>query len=345
MTDKLNRLLGPVSIEGCRGLEIGPLASPMVAKSKGSVLYVDYATTEVVRANQHDPAVNVANVVDVDIVWGERSLKQAVGREVDYVVASHVIEHVPDLIGWLGEVHDVLAPGGTLGLAVPDRRFTFDLWRRESTLAEMVEAYLLHYRSPSIRQVFDAASLAVSVDPSDAWRSDPRRGGPPGEIAARLPEAFALARRLVTTPRYLDAHCWVFTPATFLDTADALLHLDLFPFLVDAFFPTEPGDIEFQVRLIAATEKQHRAIAESIAAARRTLATAVEWPRECPSTAIASVPAPGGPDLMRIQGENADLRFAIECIRGSTSWRITAPLRTVARKLRQLRGQFARPPN
>ncbi len=282
----------------------------MVLKCEGPIRYVDYLPTEELRASQQDPSVVVADIVDVDIVWGARSLRELVGEPVDYVLASHVIEHVPDLIGWLLELHDVLRPGGTLGLAIPDRRFTFDLWRRESTLAEMVEAYLLRLRRPSVRQVFDAASLAVPVDPAAAWRADLREGAPPsGKLAA----AFGLARSLAEAPRHIDAHCWVFTPASFLDGVEALLRLGVFPYTIAEFRPTEPGSLEFLVRLTA--EDNPDAARASLAAARVALADATPWPGEPAALARA----------------NAALREALRVTRASTSWRITAPLRQLKR--------------
>ncbi len=52
----------------------------------------------------------------------------------DLLVASHVIEHVPDLITWLREIASVLKPTGQARLAIPDRRYTFDLLRVETQL-------------------------------------------------------------------------------------------------------------------------------------------------------------------------------------------------------------------
>jgi hypothetical protein len=152
-----------------------------------------------------------------------------------------------------------------VGLAIPDRRHTFDWLRRESTLAEAVEAHLLGLTRPSIRQVFDAAAMSVPADGRCADSPEVR-----AEVLARLPSAFALAQTLVRTPQYRDAHCWVFTPSCFLDLLEELTALDLFPFSLAAFHPTEGAAGEFHVRLTAAPADR-REIARSLAVARASL--------------------------------------------------------------------------
>src|SRR5450432_2417461 len=101
--DRRGRLLGGISPALSTGLEIGALHSPLIPREEGRVRYVDYAPAETLRANFRHPDANAADIVEVDIIWGERPLRDCLQEPVDYIVASHVIEHVPNLVGWLLE--------------------------------------------------------------------------------------------------------------------------------------------------------------------------------------------------------------------------------------------------
>jgi SAM-dependent methyltransferase len=266
-------MLGDIDFGNSVGIEIGALHAPTISREEGRVLYVDYAPTETLRASLRHPGVDPADLVDVDIIWGDRPLREVLPEPVDFAVASHVIEHVPDLIGWLLELHAALKPGGILGLAVPDRRRTFDFYRNDSVTAEMVEAHLLGYRRPSLRQIFDAGAFAKNAADAETWRPGHRGPfSPPREIMQRLPDMYRwLKQDLAVSPRYVDVHCWVFTPASFLDTAEVLARIDCFPYVVAGFYPTEPHAIEFQVRLESRPDSSSPAVAASIAEARKML--------------------------------------------------------------------------
>ncbi len=319
-------MLGGIDLAASTGLEIGPLHAPLVRRTESNIRYVDYASTEVLRASFRHPNADPCDIVDVDIVWGERPLGDCIAEPVDFVLASHVIEHVPDLIGWLLEVRGALRPGGILGLAAPDRRHTFDLRRPVSTPGEMVEAYLRRHRAPSLHQIFDAAALSKDTEDAAEWRLGKSYRGVPAEVMRRLPDALDMVRALATEPRYIDAHCWVFTPESFLDSLEMLSRLGLLPYTVDAFFPTEPGSIEFQVRL-RADDAGAPAIAQSIATVRDGL-TAVERTDDAP---------PADTGVAAVLTENATLRAELDAIRRSTSWRLTAPLRSVVDAVRPTR--------
>src|SRR4051794_18383429 len=137
--DRRQLLLAPLGDLSRIGLEIGALHHPIVERSRQSqmpsanVLYVDHADTAALQAKYADHA-EVDEMVDVDVVWGDGVLADALGDRgpVGWVVASHVLEHVPNLVGWLDQLADVMLEGAVLSLAVPDKRYCFDIRRRET---------------------------------------------------------------------------------------------------------------------------------------------------------------------------------------------------------------------
>ncbi|MHB8872544.1 MAG: methyltransferase domain-containing protein [Myxococcaceae bacterium] len=248
MSARRDKLLRHIDLAKHKGLEIGALDKPLITPDAGDVRYVDYATTEQLRQNHaNTPSVDTSKIVPVHYVWGEKSLAEAVGAErFDFVVASHVIEHVPDIVTWLHELAEILKPGGVVSLIVPDKRFIFDRLRRTTGLSELMEAHLSRRRKPSLGQVFDYYARHARVDAGKAWA-----GLDDAEVERVHDEAFALeiCRGAVASGRYVDAHCWVFTPYSFVELLRALAELELLPFRVAGFSTTAPGEIDFFVTL------------------------------------------------------------------------------------------------
>jgi SAM-dependent methyltransferase len=246
--DRFDRLREHIDVAKGRGLEIGPLASPVVPRKLGDVYYVDHLPTDdLIAKYTSDPNVDESMIVPTDFVWGSNTLAEAVGSAApfDYVVASHVLEHVPDLVGWLAEVAAVLRPGGRLSLALPDRRYTFDVRRRDSDVSEVVEASLLHLRRPAVRAIFDHFYRFVFANPGAIWAGLAGHDNP----APDAETALAFATKAATTDAYLDTHCWVFSDATFVDLMATLMAMGLVTLSFVAFRPTQPGDFEFFVTL------------------------------------------------------------------------------------------------
>lgn len=256
------KLLDGIDLAREEGLEIGPLTNPIVRKSDGNILYVDRADTEELRARYGGTHVDLASIVPVDAVWGENTLAGCLGagRMVDYVVNAHVVEHVPDLVTWLAEIRAILRPGGRLRMVIPDRRYTFDVLRRESTLPEVLDAYLRRARTPLPRAILDHVMHAVNdVEARALWAGSV-------DIAALRPSSTAehaleLARNALATGFYQDVHCWVFTPRSFAGLCGALARLGLLGFRCERIDPTEPGANEFVAALLPGEDPA--AIAES----------------------------------------------------------------------------------
>jgi SAM-dependent methyltransferase len=322
-SEKIRLLTAGHDLATAHGLEIGPRDAPLIRKPHNRVLYADYADAETIRANLHDPAIDKSQVVDVDIVTGGGKLSAATAEKFDYIVASHVAEHVPDLLGWLIDLQSVLRPGGTLGLGIPDRRFTFDRARAESTIAEAVEAWLLGLTRPSPRQVFDSAWQAFDISVPQGWRGEIPPAGELAQRQAKLRPALDLVRAMHAEQRYNDAHCWVFTPASFLTLLAQAAELGLLPYTLDTFHPTESGGYEF-FAVLRRTDGE--TAAASIANAQALLAT---WPAEAEFAA-----AHENPEIRSLRNENVALREALGTMRASRFWRLTAPLRAAVERVR-----------
>jgi predicted SAM-dependent methyltransferase len=119
------------------GIEIGGLNAPLNVSRHAQVRYVDRAPLSELRA--HYPELDGEELIEPDILDdGERLASLGDGSQ-DFVIANHFLEHCQDPMGALENMFRVLAPGGILFLAVPDKRFTFDRERPTTTLEHLLE--------------------------------------------------------------------------------------------------------------------------------------------------------------------------------------------------------------
>jgi SAM-dependent methyltransferase len=119
------------------GLEIGALHAPMpVNRLWARVRYVDRLPLDEQR--RHYPELAAEPLVRPDIVAEADRLAPVADASQDFVIASHLLEHLEDPIAALAEWHRVLRPDGVLFLAIPDMRRTFDRDRPRTTLAHLV---------------------------------------------------------------------------------------------------------------------------------------------------------------------------------------------------------------
>lgn len=332
MSDRRRKMLQGLDVAHGAGIEIGALAWPIVTRAEGDITYVDWTDAETLRRKYaHDPHVDIGRIVEVDAIWGDKTLRDAIGgdRLFDYVIASHVIEHVPDLISWVRELLGVLKDGGEVRLAVPDKRFTFDFLRRETELADVLEAYLHGARRPTVGAVLDFFINYVEVDAVGMWNKTV-------DVATlcrkpvNVPNGIETARR-VMSGEYVDVHCWVFTPASFVRLMEQLVSGGFLDCRCSSFFDTAAAEYEFFVGLRHETDR----------------AAAVESWRRFGGT----VPEPGaGSDAERDGGSGsrparanareallaarlAEAERQVAALKNSRSWRITAPLRRVSNLL------------
>ncbi|MDP9073237.1 MAG: class I SAM-dependent methyltransferase [Actinomycetota bacterium] len=260
--DRVDRIVDRLDLAGGKGLEIGALHHPVLTRDRANVSYVDHADTPTLREKYlgHE---GVTDLVEVDFVWsGNRLADVTAGAgPFDYVIASHVFEHVPNPVAWLGQLAEVLRAGGILSLAIPDQRFCFDARRRLTDVSEVVDAYLSDRCRPTAGMVFDFYSRITEVDTPGVWARSQALPEPGDDEILR---GWEWAQKSAATEDYLDVHCWTFTPETFLQILRTLTVLGLVDFEVVDFQPTIRNELEFYIQLgrlpaaLDAAERQRR---------------------------------------------------------------------------------------
>lgn len=229
------------------GLEIGPLDKPLVRRAPDRpIFYADYAPREVLREKSRgDPNVDIDAIPAIDHIIDP--LPDSLGRRFDYIVASHVAEHVPDLLGWLNRLFGWLSPGGQVVLALPDKRFTFDVLREQSTVGELIEAYLQRRQRPPVAAIYDGFSRAVRVNAMQIWQGAALPD--PLDFLFTREVSLSLARDALENGTYRDCHCWVFSASHFRALLEEAREMGLISFEWVRFVEPTLGQFEFYVSL------------------------------------------------------------------------------------------------
>ena len=199
-----------------RGLEIGAGFSPLLPKRDGyRVEIVDHASAQELRDKYaNEPSIDPSLFEEVDYIWDGRPLTELVGAKncYDFIVASHLIEHIPDMLGFLKGCEGLLTPTGALVLAVPDKRRCFDVLRPLSTTGGVLQAHLERRSRHIPATAFDEVAYSMKLNGNPAWTE-----GIKGELsqAHDLEFAQAVFDRSAGSDEYFDFHAWVFTPNSF----------------------------------------------------------------------------------------------------------------------------------
>jgi hypothetical protein len=196
------------------GLEVAPFFEPTIDKANHQILYTDYVGTAELQEKIDkgaDPQRRRAALID--FVWSSgRSLRECApaGQWFDYVIASHVFEHVPNPVGWLNELLSVMKIGAKIALFIPDRRKTLDYFRHETDHAALLSWWLERPRVPTTAQVADF--MLNAFEEAYGGTVD-RAGGVPRETRSSYPdrEVVDMATFVYNEGQYVDVHCTVWT--------------------------------------------------------------------------------------------------------------------------------------
>ena len=210
-----------------KGLEISPLCRPTILKQEANIYYVDVCSKE-------DSAIKHGNyehaeIMELDWVWTPgSSLIEIIGQnDFGYCIEPHVLEHVPDPIGWLNQLFDILKTDGLISLALPIKEYCFDRFRRVSHVSQLIDAWLRRCQVPSTISLYDFLRYSVN----SGYNPDS-----PEELAESFSEdstsyspkqALDYCIHSFAHGQYIDSHCYVFAPDSFTKMIEELCELGI----------------------------------------------------------------------------------------------------------------------
>jgi SAM-dependent methyltransferase len=221
-------------------LEIGPFCGAQLRGDK--VRYFDIAGREALieMAKQQQYPITEAPVINYVSPTGDMGV---INDQFDQVFSSHCVEHQPNLVRHFSEVSRILRDGGSYFLIVPDKRFCFDHYLSESTIADVLGAHIEQRRLHYAKSVLEHRLLTTHNDPVRHWQGD--HGLPVSQQLGLDCVKGAIADIVNNADVYINTHAWQFTPNTFQDISSHLYQLELSKLRVERIYNTPVGRFEF----------------------------------------------------------------------------------------------------
>lgn len=121
-----------------KGIEIGAGHNPIKVDPSCDVKYIDKLSSREFR--DAFPELPDPEITEVDIIAdvSKEGLSVIADSSMDFIIASHIIEHLPDPLGFIKECYRVLRNDGVIYLAIPDKNFTFDKDRERTKLEHII---------------------------------------------------------------------------------------------------------------------------------------------------------------------------------------------------------------
>jgi SAM-dependent methyltransferase len=210
------------------GVELGPGHHPMPIPYPGvSVRYVDRWQPEEnlalftnIEAGATFPKPDIVANLDVDRLSALDDASQ------DFVIASHLLEHLADPLTQISEIYRVLKPGAVVLVYLPDRRHTFDRKRAATPLDHLIADHRDRATVVSDEHIEDYLRKTDVWD--STWTPEQER------------DQFELNRQ-----RSIHVHCW--SEDEFLPVlVHTIVEMGMQWELLDAVFVEDvPGGFEF----------------------------------------------------------------------------------------------------
>jgi hypothetical protein len=243
----LNRhsLVSYINTDELSCLEIGPFDVPVL---KGTnVKYFDVLNKEglINRATKINRINNINNIPTIHFVDNTANLK-IINEQFNIVLSCHSIEHQLDFIQHLKDVSNLLEENGYYVIILPDKRYCFDHFIKESTIADIINQHVNKDKFHSIKSVIEHRALTCHNDSIRHWKND---HGDYNIDPIVIKNAINEYDKSLEQNEYLDVHSLQFTPTSFKSIIELLYTLKYIDLQICQIYPTLRNSCEFIVIL------------------------------------------------------------------------------------------------
>jgi len=235
--------LDSIKING-KMLEIGPLDSPQLNHNLPDYYSVDVFTKEeLIRNYGHDPAVNKEKIIEPSYVISDNDYSQ-IKDKFNCIFSCHSIEHIPCVVTFLNNLAELLTPDGYIYLVIPDKRYCFDHFKKDTDIYDVLQSYYEKSYRPRFVDVLRFVTQLTHNNCVDHWDNKH------GEVDTKgLVAHYPALLDMYQNRSYMDAHVSYFTPENFMKIVETLNEMKLVNVQIHKLYHTFRNNLEFYVIL------------------------------------------------------------------------------------------------
>lgn len=240
-----NDLINYINTNEYKCLEIGPFDCPNLIGEK--VKYFDVLNQEglkkralQINRNQHSvPFINYVN---------DKGDLTIIKETFDIILSCHSIEHQLNFIQHLKDVSKLLNNNGYYVIICPDKRYCFDHFIKESSLADIISQYINKPQLHTIKSIIEHRALTCHNDTVRHWNNDHHTQNYVSNPKI-IKNAIKEYQTSVLNNQYIDVHSLQFTPISFENVINLLNKLNYIDLVVNNIYYTIKNSSEFFIIL------------------------------------------------------------------------------------------------
>jgi hypothetical protein len=168
-------------------------------------------------------------------------------KKFNVVLSCHSIEHQINFINHLNDVSKLLRDNSYYIIICPDKRYCFDHYIKESTIADILEMYNNNTNKHSLKSLIEHRTLVTHNDTIRHWNGDH------GIQRINNSEFDYLLKssmdEFYNNENYIDVHSLQFTPNSFKSIINILKKNNFINFDIEQIYHTKKNQNEFIVIL------------------------------------------------------------------------------------------------